>query len=163
MTYNARASWARLDANYSFYAPTFAENLAAYTVPGHPDQFMGAPAHRVYAGGTVWTWNRIGISPSLLVLGPRYTRGPDSPTVNGTPTRTATEIPTQALANLYIFRDNLGMPGLSLGLGLYNIFGTSYQYVHISTSATNFADDQAPCPVSTARSRCASLITTSSD
>ncbi len=147
VTYNARASWARLEANYSFYAPSFAENLAAYTVPGHPDQFMGAPAHRVYAGGTVWTWNRIGISPSLLVLGPRFTRGPDgAPGPNGSVTRTATEIPTQALANLYIFRDNLGMPGLSLGLGLYNIFGTRYQYVHISTSATNFADDQAPVP-----------------
>ena len=59
---------------------------------------------------------------------------------------TATEIPTQALANLYIFKDNLGTPGLSLGLGIYNIFGAKYQYVHISTSATAFADDQAPFP-----------------
>ena len=41
-----------------------------------------------------------------------------------------------ALANLFVFKDNLaGTPGLSLGLGVYNIFGAKYQYVHISTSA----------------------------
>jgi outer membrane receptor protein involved in Fe transport len=147
VTYSVRASWAKLQANYSFYAPTVADNLAAYTVPGHPEQFMGAPAQRVYAGGTVWTWNRIGISPSLLILGPRFMRGPDGPPdANGNPTETATEIPAEALANLYIFRENLGTPGLTLGLGLYNIFGTHYQYVHISTSAPDFADDQAPIP-----------------
>ncbi len=143
VTYSVRAPSAKLEANYSFYAPTFAEDLGAYVVPGHPDQFMGAPAHRVYARGTVWTWNRIGISPSLLILGPHFRRGPDDPTTGAI---TATEIPTQALANLYVFKENLGTPGLSLGLGLYNIFGAKYEYVHISTSATTFADDQAPFP-----------------
>ncbi len=143
VTYSVRAPSAKLEANYSFYAPTFADNLGAYVVAGHPDQFMGAPAHRVHARGTVWAWNRIGISPSVLILGPRYMRGPDDPNTGAS---TATQIPTQALANLYIFRDNIGTPGLSLGLGIYNIFGTNYQYVHISTSGTAFTDDQAPFP-----------------
>jgi outer membrane receptor protein involved in Fe transport len=147
VTYSVRAPSAKLEANYSFYAPTFADNLAAYTVPGHPDQFMGAPAHRVHARGTVWVWERIGISPSVLVLGPHFTRGPDDPASTPTnPIRTATEIPTQALANLYVFKDNLGTPGLSLGLGVYNIFGAKYEYVHISTSAQQYTDDQAPFP-----------------
>ena len=147
VTYSVRAPSAKLEANYSFYAPTFADNLAAYTVPGHPDQFMGAPAHRVHARGTVWVWERIGISPSVLILGPHFTRGPDDPaSTPGNIIRTATEIPTQALANLYIFKDNLGTPGLSLGLGLYNIFGARYEYVHISTSGVAYTDDQAPFP-----------------
>jgi outer membrane receptor protein involved in Fe transport len=148
VTYSVRAPSAKLEANYSFYAPTFAEDLGAYAVAGHPDQFMGAPAHRVHARGTVWVWDRLGISPSLLILGPHFTRGPDGPPdANGNPTPTATDIPTMALANLFVFKDNLaGTPGLSLGLGVYNIFGAKYQYVHISTSAVAFADDQAPFP-----------------
>jgi outer membrane receptor protein involved in Fe transport len=148
VTYSVRAPSAKLEANYSFYAPTFADDLGAYAVAGHPDQFMGAPAHRVHARGTVWVWDRLGISPSLLVLGPHFTRGPDGPPdANGNPTLTATQIPTMALANLFVFKDNLaGTPGLSLGLGVYNIFGANYQYVHISTSAVMFSEDQAPFP-----------------
>ncbi len=148
VTYSVRAPSAKLEANYSFYAPTFSEDLGAYTVAGHTDQFMGAPAHRVHARGTVWIWDRLGISPSILILGPHFTRGPDGALdANGNPTPTATEIPTQALANLFVFKDNLaGTPGLSLGLGIYNMFAAKYQYVHISTSATSFMDDQAPFP-----------------
>jgi len=148
VTYSVRAPSAKLEANYSFYAPTFADDLGAYTVAGHPDQFMGAPAHRVYARGTVWVWDRLGISPSVLILGPHFKRGPDGPLdANGNPTPTSTEIPTQALANLFVFKDNLaGTPGLSLGLGVYNIFASKYQYVHISTSAPTYADDQAAFP-----------------
>jgi outer membrane receptor protein involved in Fe transport len=147
ITYSVRAPSAKLEANYSFYAPTFAENLGAYTVPGHSDQFMGAPAHRVEARGTVWTWNRIGISPSLLILGPHFMRGPDvTDPITGMSTSTAKEIGTQPLANLYVFRDNFGLPGMTVGLGLYNILGAHYQYVHISTSAPTFAGDQAPFP-----------------
>ncbi len=163
VTYSVRAPSAKLEANYSFYAPTFADNLGAYTVPGHPDQFMGAPAHRVHARGTVWVWDRIGISPSVLVLGPHFTRGPDDPasTPGNTPNRHR-DPDAGAGEPVHLQRQPGGTPGLSLGLGIYNIFGAKYQYVHISTSATPSPTTRRRSRASTARSCCASRTSTSS-
>ncbi len=141
-TYSVRGSAAKLEANYSYYAPTISDNLAAYVVPGHPDQYMAAPAHRASVRATFWPWSQTGVSPSLLLLGPSFTRGPDDPSG----ARTATEIRTEVLANLFLFRENFGAPGVTVGLGFYNIFGTKYQYVHVSTSAPTYGVDQAPFP-----------------
>jgi len=142
LTYGWRGTAAKVEANYSFYSPSVRENIPAYVVAGHSDQFMAASAHRGSIRGTVWVWKRIGISPTVLFLGPRYTRGTPDPMG----AETAEQIPTQVLANLFVYRDNVGIPGLTVGLGLYNIFAANYRYVHVSTSAPAFADDQAPFP-----------------
>ena len=142
LTYGWRGTSAKVEANYSFYRPSVSQNLAAYVVAGHSDQFMAASAHRGSVRGTLWVWNRIGISPTVLFLGPRYARGAP----NGAGVETPQQIPTQVLANLFIYRENVGIPGLTVGLGLYNIFGTNYRYVHVSSSAATFAEDQAPFP-----------------
>lgn len=142
VAYSWRAQWAKLEANYSFYSPTVVENLAAYLVPGHPNQFMGAPSHRGSVRGTVWVGHGVGVSPTAVILGSRYTRG--APSAAGA--ETAASIPAQVLANLFVFSDRVGIPGLTVGLGIYNMFGANYRYVHISTSAATFAEDQAPFP-----------------
>jgi outer membrane receptor protein involved in Fe transport len=140
-TYRLRTNVARLEANYSFYKPTAADDTPPYIVPGHPEQFMAAPAHHGSFRATFWPWQGFGISPSAVILGQRYTRGvPDSMGA-----ATATALPATVLANLYIYRDNVGVPGLTVGLGLYNIFGANYSYVH-AAAATTYAGDQAPLP-----------------
>jgi outer membrane receptor for ferrienterochelin and colicins len=142
ISYRARARTARLEANYSFYVPSISDNLPPYVVPGHSDQFLAAPAHKATLRATWRPLEQLSISPTVIVFGERFTRGPAD--ANGNPTATA--IPTQVLANLFLVTDNvMGTPGLSLGLGIYNILGVNYRYVHASATP-DFASDHAPLP-----------------
>jgi len=152
VAYRFRHPLVRLDANYSFYVPTISENTPPYDVPGHSDQFLAASAHRGSVRGTVRATEHVGITPSLTVMGPRFTKGP--PDAAGS--ATAVEIPTQALANLFLYRDDVVFPGLRLGVGIYNIFGTEYHFTRpyaplpadstIAAAMDAYASDHAPLP-----------------
>lgn len=152
LSYRLRTRLVRLEANYSFYRPSVSENLPPYTVPGHVDQFLGASVHHASARATFRPWGWLGISPSAVLVGERYTRG--TPDASGA--ETAVAVPAQLLANLFIFRENVGVRGLTVGLGIYNIFGFDYKFVHPSagTPASNspadvlaaFTGDHAPLP-----------------
>jgi outer membrane receptor protein involved in Fe transport len=142
VSYRLRQRPVTLEANYSFYTVRTAENTPTYDVPGHPNVFMAAPAHRAYFRATVRPVDWLAITPSAVVLGPRYKRGPDTaPGVEG-----ATAVPAQVLANLYIYMENVAVPGLSVGLGVYNIFGSNYQYLHVAAGPGTFQDDHASLP-----------------
>jgi hypothetical protein len=152
LSYRMRTRLFKLEANYSFYNPSVSDNVPTYTVPGHNDQFLSAPAHHASARATFRPWDWMGISPSAVFFGERYTRG--APDASGA--ETAVALPAQLLANLFIFKDNLGVRGLTIGLGIYNIFGVDYRFVHASAvtpadaSAAKIADafggDHAPLP-----------------
>jgi outer membrane receptor protein involved in Fe transport len=152
LSYRLRTRVARLEANYSYYRPSVSENLPPYIVPGHPDQFLGAPAHHASARATFRPWDLFGISPSAVLIGERYTRG--APDASGV--ETAVALPTQLLANLFVFKDNVGVRGLTVGLGIYNIFGVNYRFVHASASTPEdmtaaaalaaYQGDHAPLP-----------------
>jgi outer membrane receptor protein involved in Fe transport len=145
ISYRIRQQLVNLEANYSFYTVTAADNTPSYNVPGHPDVFMAAPSHRAYFRATIRPWEWLSVSPSATVLGPRYMRGPDT-TVGTTMVETATAIPSQALANLYVYSEQLGIPGLTVGLGIYNIFGADYRFVHVATGTGAFTGDHASIP-----------------
>lgn len=137
IAYRLRHRLARLDANYSFYVPSVSENTPTYTVPGHGDQFFAAPAHRGSVRATVRPWEGIGVTPSVVVLGNCFTKGPP----DATGAQTAVEVPAQAMANLFVYREDVGIRGLRVGLGIYNIFGANYRFVH--AAATTPADASA--------------------
>jgi outer membrane receptor protein involved in Fe transport len=152
LSYRLRTRVVRLEANYSYYRPSVSENLPPYVVPGHSDQFLGAPAHHASARATFRPWDLFGVSPSAVLIGERYTRG--SPDASGA--ETAVALPTQLLANLFVFKDNVGVRGLTVGLGIYNIFGVNYRFVHASASTPEdmtagaalaaYQADHAPLP-----------------
>jgi outer membrane receptor protein involved in Fe transport len=141
VSYRLRTAPARLEANYSFYVPTVAENTPTYSVPGHGDQFFAAPAHRASIRANFRPFEGFGISPTLIVLGPRFMRGTgDLPAPI-----TAVAVPAQTLANLFIYKEDFGVRGLTVGLGIYNIFGTDYHYLH-AAAATLQSGEQAAMP-----------------
>jgi outer membrane cobalamin receptor len=152
LSYRLRTRLLKLEANYSYYNPSVSDNVPTYTVAGHNDQFLSAPSHHASARATFRPWDWMGISPSAAFFGERYTRG--RPEASGA--ETAVVLPAQLLANLFIFKDNVGVRGLTIGVGVYNIFGVNYQFVHASalTPVDNspaatlaaFAGDHAPLP-----------------
>lgn len=142
VSYRVRGPSLRLEANYSFYAPSISDNLPPYVVPGHSDAFLAAPAHKATLRGTWRLLDVLNISPTVIVLGERFTRGPND--ANGN--ETAITIPAQVLANLFISTDNaFGTPGLNIGLGIYNMFGTNYRFMRASATP-EFVSDHAPLP-----------------
>jgi outer membrane receptor protein involved in Fe transport len=140
VSYRLRSRWARVEANYSFYRPSFSNNIAPYLVPGHSDQFLGAPAHGGSVRGTFRLWSLFA-TPSVIFVGPRFARA--APDASGA--ETAMTMPGEVLANLFIHRDNVGVRGLTVGLGIYNIFGANFRFVHASAAST-FQNDHAPLP-----------------
>ncbi|MES1204433.1 MAG: TonB-dependent receptor, partial [Pseudomonadota bacterium] len=103
VAYRLRYPQFRADANYSFYVPSVANDTATYDVPGYNGQFLGAAAHRGSLRATVRPMDLVGITPSVIIIGPHYTVGAPDPTGAAT----AVERPGQAVANLFIYRDNV--------------------------------------------------------
>jgi len=124
-SYRLRMPLVRLEANYSFYVPSVSTDLPNYVVPGHSEQFLAAAAHRGSVRANIRPWDTVGISPSVILIGPQYTRG--APDADGN--ATAVGIPAQTLANLFVYVDNVGTQGLRLGVGVYNLFGANYRFV----------------------------------
>lgn len=122
IAFRARGGWGRVDANYSFYMPSVMENIQPYIAPKRTDMYLGAPAHRASVTGTLKLLPWLGVSPTLVVLGPRLgVHSIDDPTT--------IELPAQVLANLFVFVDNVPIKGLFVGLGLYNAFGVDFTYL----------------------------------
>ena len=141
LSYRVRGSFARLEANYSYYRPTVADNTPTYSIPGYPNQFLAAPAHHASARATFHPVEGLGISPTAIFLSQTLNRGPDD--AAGVPS--GVELPARLLANLFIYRDNVGVKGLTVGLGIYNIFGADFRFVHASAT-THYDGDHAPLP-----------------
>lgn len=120
--FRIRGKYGRAEATYSLYLPADANNIANYQVAG---AYAAAPQHRATAAGTILPLEWLAISPSLTVLGPRSGFGPPDAEGNST----ALTIDPQVLANLFVRVEMPFARGLSVGLGIYNIFGTNYVFV----------------------------------
>jgi outer membrane receptor protein involved in Fe transport len=131
-----RGKWGRLAANYSLYVPTLRADVDTYDAPGRTDMFLGAPAHRGVLTGTVRPVSWLSLSPTVLLYGPKLALGAE--TAEGE--LTVEEIPTQVLANFVVRVDDVPVKGLSVSLGIYNIFGTDYRFVQ------PYAGGYAPMP-----------------
>lgn len=127
--FRAKGTYGRVDASYSFYAPSQRDNIPNYEPPlggGRlASTFLAAPAHRASVTGAWKPLDWLSIGPTLLVLGPRYTLGPPTMAGDATPL----EVPAQVMANLVVRVDNVPFKGLGVSLGVYNIAGTDFRYL----------------------------------
>jgi outer membrane receptor protein involved in Fe transport len=121
LAFRWKNSFLRIDANYSLYVPTLTDNVAPYLAPGHTESFIAAPAHHGVLTGSVRPLKWLSIAPTILVFGPR------TAIANSDATETQA-IPTQVLANLVVRADDVGVKGLNVSLGVYNLFGVDYHF-----------------------------------
>ncbi len=115
-------AWARIDANYSLYVPTLQVDVDTYQAPGRTDMFLGAPAHHGVITGSVHPLKWLSLAPTVVIFGPKLA-------INNADGTSAEQIPSQVLANFVVRADDVGVKGLNLSLGLYNIFNTAYSHV----------------------------------
>jgi outer membrane receptor protein involved in Fe transport len=127
LEYAIRGGWGRMKASYAFYLPYVADptQYPAYAVEGHPEANLAAPTHRGVLVGTIRPLRWLSISPTVIATGPRYGLGPAD--ANGAPQ--VLTLPFLVMANLFIRVEDVGLKGLSIGLGIYNLFDQRYAYV----------------------------------
>lgn len=137
LDYRLRGSWGRGSVSYSFYTPAGANDVLSYQVPGHPEAFAGLPTHKLTFNGAFKMLPWLSIDPTAVLLGERYAVHTDEVSGNSV----ADVLPTQMLLNLFLRAENVGIRGLELGVGVYNILGTDFRV------AQPYDGGHAPLPV----------------
>lgn len=123
--FKARWSWGSVNANYSLYVPTLADNVPNYEPPGIAGQFLAAPNHRGMVSGALRPLPWLSIAPTVLLFGPRSMLV--APDAQGN--EQAAQLPVQVLANLTVRAELPVVKGLAVSLGVYNLFNTPFAWV----------------------------------
>jgi len=142
-TFQARYDWGYVNANYSFYTAGGTNQLLEFSVPGHAANLLGYAQHKFTASASVRVWRTLSINPSIIVLSGRWGWLTGDGMGNGILGQTD----PGALANLFVQYKGLGVPGLDVGVGVYNLFDYGYAYIQAYAGAGGaVAAGHAPTP-----------------
>jgi outer membrane receptor protein involved in Fe transport len=137
LDYRLRGAWGRAALSYSFYLPAGQNDVQDYLVPGHPEAFGAMPAHKLAVAGSVKVLPWLSVNPTAVLVSERYAvEAPDEMGVSQVQT-----LPTQMLLNLFLRAENVGLRGLEVGAGVYNLLGTDFRV------AQPYSGGHAPLPV----------------
>ncbi len=136
--YRLRLERLRLHAGYSFYRPSGLNDVNPYLIAGHRNMFAAMPNHRASLAATVKPLRWLSVSPSAIFVGKRYWT--DASGDDGSRGARGEE-PAQLLLNLFVRAQDVGIKGLELGAGVYNLLGTDFRV------AQPFNGGHAPLPI----------------
>ena len=103
---------------YSFYNTNAGNTVDTYQVAPNPNLFVAFPAHKFTFNGSIALVKGLRINPSLVWGSERY--GYNAIDTEETPV--LNRFAPYTLANLYINYDLQPVKGLTIGLGMYDIF-----------------------------------------
>jgi len=122
--YRYTDSWGYALLSYSFYAPVgMVEPF--YEVPGRDDVLLGLPAHKIVAHSSIKILGGLRVNPTLILTSPRY--GFVTQDSNRDPV--SRSLGAHIECNLYVVYRDLGIKGLDLGAGVYDIFNDAPSFV----------------------------------
>jgi outer membrane receptor for ferrienterochelin and colicin len=125
-----RYPWMYASLSYSFYSTSGQNVVDYYKVPGHDDVTLAIPAHKVAinTGFTLWR-DHVTIGATAVYMSERfgYLHADDM----GMPVLGAA--PNLFLLNANLAYRNLGMRGLDLSVGVFNLLGAQYQLLQAFT------------------------------
>lgn len=134
LDYRIATSLVSLEATYSYYRSK--NENSSYAVPGRSDVTLGLPAHKVAVNATVRPTNHLFVSPNAVFVSERF--GATSQDATGNAVYTAE--PATVLLNLCAGYRNVGIQGLDITAGVYNVFNTRFAYPQA------YASFHAPLP-----------------
>jgi outer membrane receptor for ferrienterochelin and colicin len=114
-----------VNLGYSFYTAGGKNEVDTYTVPGHGNAMLGAPNHRLSVTGHFKLWRSLSFNPTATFMSARYGYG--SSDADGNPV--LAEYGATALLNAYVQYKDAGAKGLDVGVGVYNLLGSSFGFV----------------------------------
>jgi len=115
--------WGYLNINYSFY--NSARNTAVpYQITGEQGQFhkglnLGFPGHKLTANAQLQVTNNLSLNQTLIFTSDRYSYSPVSLQREN----------AQWLYNVYLHYHNFFSKGLTVGVGLYDVFNQRQNYL----------------------------------
>ncbi len=104
---------------YSFYSAAGKNKVVPYEVPGSTSQLLAAPQHKLTLSSSIKIIGGLSANPSLIALSDRAfvsSLGDDL----GAP-KTIGKLDAALLLNLYLSYRDLGLKGLDVGAGVYNL------------------------------------------
>jgi outer membrane receptor protein involved in Fe transport len=125
--------------NYSFVYDT--TNRIQFNVPGKKGPYLGAPQHKIGLNTSFNIWRNLWIAPTAVLMSTTYgytsikfdtvADNPateyDETNILGTPVLDS--IPFTILFNLFITYEDLGVKGLNVSAGVYDLFGAEYPFI----------------------------------
>lgn len=124
--YRYRDSWGFINVNYTFATAAGNNKVTVYEVPETANQMIGAAMH---SGNLLASFNitkSLSFAPSVSYLGKRY--GAVNADVDGNPV--VSEIDPTLLLNVFLNYKNLGIEGLDLGVGVYDLLNQNFQFIN---------------------------------
>ena len=114
-----------MNLGYSFYSPRWLNDVNVYAVPGRDDTLLGFAAHTLTLAGGVRVTEHFQISPTAIFTSDRYGLGaPDSQGRS-----TVRRFRPALQLNLFLSYRDLGVKGLDLGFGVYNLLSEDIPWV----------------------------------
>ena len=114
-----------LTARYSFYAAREG-SLSYFVVRGEDDLTLGFPAHKVTLTGTVYASDAWSVTPSVIWTSARYANvGYDDEAELAELAR----LDPEAVTNLHVRYQGLQDHGVTIGLGIFDLFAANHQFV----------------------------------
>jgi iron complex outermembrane recepter protein len=138
LVYKQDGDWGNVNLNYSYYKNRKNE-VIYYEVPDEEDLLIAFPAHKVNLYGTINLSKHFSLNPSLTYFSKRY--GYDSVDENWY--LQIGEYKADVLADLFLNMCDVFTPGLTFGLGVYDIFDIEYHYIQA------YASSNTPLPGTT--------------
>jgi outer membrane receptor for ferrienterochelin and colicin len=127
--------WGYLNTNYSYYTAwsifddffkgASMNEVSLYAVPNDPSLLAGFPAHKVSLNGHFVIWKGLSLNPSGSFLSRRYGQWSGDGDGNGI----GNLGPALYLLNFYVMYKDLGVKGLDLGAGVYDLLNETYTYL----------------------------------
>lgn len=123
--YQYRGDWGSMGFNYSFYTAAGNNRVASYSVAGNDKELLGFGQNKVNLTGSLKVTDQFSINPTITYLGERY----------GYATADASDNPIlqkfdgETFLNLYLLYKDLFIPGLQVGVGVYNLSSNDYAYI----------------------------------
>ena len=117
------------NAAYSFYSTAGKNYVPYYQVDGDDSRVLGIPMNKATIAGFINPCSRFTLHPSVIWMSERTAMVTDTPpdTVGGTTVQK--NLSAALLLNLSARFHDLGLKGLDLGLGLFNIGNNDFQLV----------------------------------
>ncbi|MDP2309088.1 MAG: TonB-dependent receptor plug domain-containing protein [Pseudomonadota bacterium] len=110
----------RVQVGYSFYTSGGKNDVETYAVPGRKDLLLAFPAHKLTVDGSLRVGESFSVNPTAVLLGERYAwTGPAE----------VTRFPPVAMLNVFLQYRDLGIDGLDVGAGVYNILDADAPYL----------------------------------
>jgi len=115
-----------LNANYSFYTTKGINEIEDYIVPVNENMFLAAPQHKATLSSTIKISKNFRTNLSAIFYSKRYGYNSYNELEDDV---VLAEYKPVLFVNAFVNYKNLGIKGLDLGAGVYNILDTKYSFI----------------------------------